>query len=186
MVALANPITRLISGPEGYDNADIVLIALASLMLTFSLCNIIYTQVLIPMKKEKYYLVSIFSAAALNAGLSVLFGLVIFKDNPAFGVALGTAIVDAILLFTLSILSWKESKHIILNINNLKILLLGVIIGVGSYFLSPILLNSLENNMSLDMAYLVDILIIFVSASIVYIVGLLLTKEKLTRSIIHK
>ena len=186
MIALAEPITKIIAGQNGYFSADIVLIALASLMLTFSLGNIIYTQILIPMKKEKFYLVAIAIAASLNAGLSLLFGLVVFKDNPAFGVALGTAITDLLLVATLLILSWKESRHIILNINNLKILILGIIIGVAGFFLSPILLKSLEANMTLEMAYLLDILIIFGGALIIYIVGLIISKEKLTRSIIHK
>ena len=186
MIALASPITKIIAGPNGYDNANIVLIALASVMLTFSISNIIYTQILIPLKKEKYYLISIFSAALINAGLSLLFGLVLFKDNPAFGVALGTAITDVLLLTCLCVLSWKESKFIILNWNNLKIIVLGIIIGVASYFLSPILLNSLSNNMDLEMAYILDILIIFIGSLIIYVSGLIISKEKLTKLIIRR
>lgn len=186
MIGLAEPITKIIAGPNGYLYADVVLIALASLMLTFSLSSIIYTQILIPMKKEKYYLVSVGSAALINIGLSLLFGLVIFKDNPAFGVALGTAITDTLLLVTLCVLSWKESKYIVLNINNLKILIIGLIIGIASFFLSPILLRALANNMSLETAYLLDIVIIFFGSLIVYIVGLLISKEKLTRSILKR
>ncbi len=186
MVALAEPITKIIAGIEGYYYADTILIALASLMLTFSISNIIYTQILIPLKKEKYYLFAVLSAAITNIGLSLLFGLVIFKDNPAFGVALGTAITDVLLVIILASLSWKHSKHIILNFNNLKILIIGIIIGVASYFVSPILVNVLANNMSIEFAYLVDIVIIFFGSLIIYIVGLIITKEKLTRSIIHK
>ncbi len=186
MVALATPITKLIAGETGFDYANIVLIALASLMLTFSISNIIYTQILIPTKREKYYLFSVLVAALLNAGLSLLFGLVIFKDKPAFGVALGTAITDVLLLTCLCIFSWEESKHIILNINNIKIIVLGLIIGVASYFLSPILLASLVKNMTLEMAYIFDILIIFAGAFIIYAAGLIISKEKLTRSIIHR
>lgn len=183
MIGLAYPITRLIAGPEGYANADIVLIALVSLMLTFSLSNIVYTQILIPLKKEKYYLVSMLTAAIVNAGLSVLFGLVVFKDNPAFGVALGTAITDLLLIIVLSSLSWKESKHIILNINNLKILVLGIIIGVASFFLSPLLIKAFGEN---ETGYFLDLIIIFAGSLVIYIVGLIISKEKLTRSIIHK
>lgn len=183
MIGLAYPITRLIAGPEGYANADIVLIALVSLMLTFSLSNIVYTQILIPLKKEKYYLISMLTATIVNAGLSVLFGLVVFKDNPAFGVALGTAITDLLLIVVLSSLSWKESKHIILNINNLKILVLGIVIGVASFFLSPLLIKTLGEN---ETGYFLDLLIIFAGSLVIYIVGLIISKEKLTRSIIHK
>ena len=186
MIALAEPITKLIAGQTGYEYADIVLIALASLMLTFSISNIVYTQILIPLKKEKYYLISVFSAAVLNAGLSVLFGLVIFKDRPAFGVALGTAITDALLVICLLAFTWKESKYIVLNWNNLKILVLGIVIAVPSYFVSPLLLTEFAKTMSIELAYLLDILIIFAGSVIVYFSGLVITKEKLTQSIIHR
>lgn len=186
MIALAEPITKIIAGQQGYINADIVLISLASLMLTFSISNIIYTQILIPMKKEKYYLISMLLASLLNAGLSLLFGLVVFKDNPAFGVALGTAITDALLLICLCTLSWKESKHIIVNINNIKIIGIGLVIGIAAFFISPILLDALKNNVAIEVAYILDIVIVFAGALIIYIVSLILTKEKLTRSIIHR
>lgn len=186
MIGLATPITKLIAGQEGFLYANIVLIALASLMLTFSMSGIIYTQILIPFKKEKLYLFSMLSAAILNIGLSILFGLVIFKDKPAFGVALGTSITDVLLFITLMVLSWKHSKKTIFNFNNLKIVIIGLAIGIATYFLSPLLLSALENSLSISMAYLVDILIFFVGASIIYIVCLVLTKEKLIRSIIRK
>ena len=186
MIGLSTPITKIIAGQSGYAYADIVLIALASLMLTFSLSNIIYTQILIPLKKERFYLFSVLSAAVLNIGLSLLFGLVIFKERPAFGVALGTSITDALLLVTLFSLSWKESKHILLNVNNLKIIGLGLVIGVAAYFVSPLLINAFQNSMAIEIVYLLDILIVFVGALIIYIVGLLLTKEKLTMSKLHR
>ena len=186
MVALAEPITRIIAGQNGYAYADITLIALASLMLTFSLANIVYTQILIPMKKEKYYLFAVGGASLLNIGLSLLFGLVLFKDNPAFGVALGTAITDSLLIIVLLSLSWKESKHIILCVNNLKILILGLIIGVAAFFASPALIKALSSNLTLEASYLLDIVIIFFGTLIIYIVGLIISKEKLVKSIIHK
>lgn len=126
------------------------------------------------------------SAAVLNIGLSILFGAIIFKDKPAFGVALGTAITDAILLITLLSLSWKESKHIVFNLNNLKIVILGLIIGVATYFISPLLIGSLQGMMSIQLSYLLDIVIMFVGSAIIYLIGLILLKEKLIRSMIHK
>ncbi len=186
MVALATPITKVIAGEEGYVYANIVLISLASLMLTFSISNIIYTQILLPLKKEKLYLIAVAGAAALNAILSLLFGTVVFKDNPAFGVALGTAITDLLLVTTLFALSWNNSKHILLNINNLKILVLGFIIGVAAYFISPALVNALSSNMTLEVAYILDIVIVFFGSAAIYVAGLIFTKEKLTMTIIHK
>ena len=186
MIGLATPITKLIAGQSGYDFADIVLIALASLMLTFSLSGIIYTQILIPFKREKYYMLSMLSAAVLNIGLSILFGALLFQDKPAFGVALGTAITDALLLITLLSLSWKESRHIVFTINNLKIAILGIALGVGTYFLSPMLIGVFQKSMSIQLSYLLDIVIIFVASAIIYLIGLILMKEKLIRSMMHR
>lgn len=186
MIGLAQPITKIIAGTTGYEYADVVLIALASVMLTFSVTNIIYTQILIPSKKERLYLVSVLGAALLNIGLSLLFGLVVFKNNPAFGVGLGTAITDLLLVITMCALSWKESKFLILNINNLKIIILGLIIGVASFFLSPVVFKALEGNVNIEAAYALDILIIFAGALVIYIAGLIISKEKLTKTIIHK
>ena len=45
MITLTDPLTKLIGGTVGYANANMVLIALASLMITFSLSFIIYTQI---------------------------------------------------------------------------------------------------------------------------------------------
>lgn len=186
MIALATPITKLIAGENGFIDADSILIALVSLMLTFSISNIIYTQILIPTKKEKYYMISVFGALALNVGLSLLYGLVIFKDNPAFGVALGTAITDVLLVACLSILCWKHVKELLFNLNNLKIIGLGIVIGVASYFLSPLLIDGLKQSMNLEAAYMLDLVIIFLGSLAIYIGGLILLKEKLTRSIIKR
>lgn len=186
MIALATPITKLIAGENGYLNADIMLIALASLMITFSLSNIIYTQILIPSKREKLYLVCLAGAVLLNIGLSLLFGLLLFKDKPGFGVALGTAITDVLLLTVLVCLTWGNSKKAIFNVNTLKMAILGLIIGVVATIVSPFLIEALSKQMDMQKVYILDALIIGVSSLIIYFVGLILIKEKLIRSLIHR
>ena len=128
LISLAEPITLLIGGEVGYTNSNMVLIALASLMLTFSISTIIYTQILIPAKKEKVYLSVISSGAILNITFSLLFGVLLFKSNPAFGVALGTSITDLLLLIVLISLTWKDSKHIVLSLNNLKLICITILL----------------------------------------------------------
>ena len=183
MICLSKPLTLLIGGTYGYQNANMVLIALASLMLTFSICNIIYTQILIPMKREKTYLFTILFGAITNIVFSLLFGMVFWKNNPAFGVALGTAITDALVLLIMFLLTWKHSRHILLNKNNI------VIIGVSALLIaSTILLNKyLDFNMkTLEDAMLVKIAVIFGIDLVIYLVGCFLAKEKLVRSFFKK
>ena len=183
MICLSKPLTMLIGGTVGYENANMVLIALASLMLTFSICNIIYTQILIPMKREKTYLYTLLFGAITNIAFSLLFGMVFWKNNPAFGVALGTAITDALVLLIMFLLTWEHSRHILLNKNNI------VIIGVSALLVaSTILLNKyLEFDMkTLEDATLVKIAVIFGIDLVIYLVGCFLAKEKLVRSFFKK
>ena len=183
LISLATPITTLISGLNGgYKDTNYVLIALASLMLTFTASNIIYTQILIPQKREKLYMFTIFGGTLLNIGLSFLFALVFMKDNPALGVAIGTSITDLLILITLFILTWNDSKTLLLNINNIKIIVMGLIIGLLSGFTSPLLINVFTTSLGVELAYLTTITIMIVGSLIIYLIGLYLLKEKLLLS----
>jgi len=163
LISLATPITSLISGLNGgYKDTNYVLIALASLMLTFTASSIIYTQILIPQKKEKIYMFTIFGGTILNIGLSLLLSLVLMKNNPALGVAIGTSITDLLILITLFTFTWKDSKVLLLNANNIKIVAMGIIIGLISGLTSPLLINAFTNSLGLEMAYLVALSIMFV------------------------
>lgn len=182
MASLASPITFLIAGSKGYKDADWVLITLSSIMLTKSLINMIYTQILVPMKKEKYYAISVLVSAILNIGLSLLFGLWILKDHPAVGVALGTSISDIVSLIILIIVTKDKIRPIIFNFNNLKIVFLGGIIALFSLFIGEPLAHYLTITFTLESEIataLAIIITVFLSA-IIYFTGLIITKEKLT------
>ena len=182
---LAEPITYLISGGDGYKDAGKVLIALCSLMLTYSLSNIIYTQILIPQKREKLYLYVMLIGAVTNIALSLLFGLVIFKSSPAFGVALATSLTDAIVLIVLFALAYKDSKKILFNFNNLKIILIGIVLGVFSYFGGKAIFK-LTINLTYELSLIIEIAAVFLIGIIIYFTLLILTREKLTRSVLKK
>ena len=183
MICLSKPLTLLIGGSNGYNNAYMVLIALASLMLTFSITNIIYTQILIPMKRERTYLYVLLFGAITNIGFSLLFGLVMFKNNPAFGVALGTAITDALVLLIMFLLTWEHSKYILLSANNLKILGVSCLLIASTILFDKFLVF---NNSNVEEATILKIAVIFGIDLVVYLVGCFLTKEKLVRSFFKK
>ena len=189
MVALATPITSILSGGNvlEYIDANIILMILAPLMLTYSLSFVIYTQVLIPQKKEKYYLFSMLGGSLLNIGLSLLFGLVIMKDRPAVGVSIGTAISDLVVLTAMFALTWKDSKKLFFNLNTLKIVLVAALIGVSTYFLGDLIVKAMLGSMNnQELAYILEIIIMLVIDAIIYITLLILSKEKLLRSMIHR
>ena len=58
MATMSKEITHLISGSNetSYASANLVLIVLSSMMLTYSIADNIYTEILIPMKKEKIHM----------------------------------------------------------------------------------------------------------------------------------
>lgn len=189
LIGLARPVTSLICGnyiDGGYKTADFVLIALSSLMLTFSLSHIIYTQILIPTKKERYFMIAMAIGFVLNVGGSLAFGLSLFRSAPAIGVAIATSIVDLIILIILIIVTRKYSIKMIFNLNSLKIAILGLGIGIITYFISPLLIKVLEGKVGIELAYVLDLGIMLVGDAIIYIGGLILTREKLTRSIIKR
>ena len=183
MICLSEPLTKLIGGENGYANSNMVLIALASLMLTFSICNIIYTQILIPMKREKTYLFTILFGAITNIVFSLLFGMVFWKENPAFGVALGTAITDALVLLIMFMLTWEHSRHILLSKNNIVILLVSSLLIVSTILLNKYL--TFESSTAED-GMLIKIVVIFLIDAVIYLVGCFLAKEKLVRSFFKK
>ena len=198
MAVLARPICSLISGnfessgnANEYQAAPIVLMSLCSMMLTYSLGDIIYGQILLPMKKEKYYLYAIGIGTLLNVGLSILLGWYLPSKvngiSPAVGVAIGTAITDLLIIIFLVAITWKWVKEAIFNKNSLKLLvanliILGVSIGLSFPF------NALWTNLNLPSstaAILQMVSIVFIDA-IIYIIFLALTKENLVYSFIRK
>lgn len=191
MAALAEPITQLISGSYqssgGYWDAGNILIALASYMITHALCEVIYSQILIPMKKERYYAITMLSGAILNITLSLLFGLVFMKERAPLGVAIATSISDATVLIALIIIARRELKTTLFNLNTLKILLLGVLIGAFFFLAGPALANSFAGlGFQTGVVHILEIVTCITLGGIIYLTGLIITKEKLIASLFHR
>ena len=193
MTTLAKPITGLISGTYNftedadYLNAPIILVILSSMMITYSISDIIYGQILLPTKKEKYYLYALLGGTILNAVLSVVFGKYVFTNNPGLGVAIGTSVTDLLILVFLCSVSWKWIKKAIFNFNSLKIFAVTlVILGISLLLRNPLynLGYKLSNNYAV--ALVVELLGVVFLDAVVYIVALLLLKEDLISSFFRK
>ncbi len=177
MTLLSSQITSIISGNAiGYINAPYTLMILASMVLTFSLADMIYSQVLLPMHKEKYYLYVMIFGTILNITASIILGY-IFKDSPSVGVAIATATTDVLILLTLVIIARKHVAKAIINLNTLKIFASGILISIITFFLLPAL-STLES-------YLQLIIIIIVDGAI-YLLTLLALKENLVSSFVNR
>ena len=191
MATMATPITALISGSSDavqgqYNNANLVLAILAIMMLSYSICDTMYTQILLPAKKEALYLYSLLAGVILNVSLSLLFGLLFFKDNPVIGVAIATALSDLIIMTFLLIKTWHYSRKAVFQVNNLKILIAGALVAVFSYFFAPFLTGIFKNNgQELWQAYLFSLLITTAIDAVIYLGALIISKEHLVTLILH-
>ena len=189
MSTMSSPIVYLVSGADGtrYQNSGLVLIILSAMMLTFSLADNIYTQILIPQKKEKAYLFTMLFGVVLNVGLSLLLGGVLFKEKPVVGVAIATMVSDVLLLGILLYLTREYSLETVFNWNNLKIVGVSLLIGVGSYFLCPALISAFQfPEGKAWVAQLLALIICVGLDALIYIVLLLLLKENLVSSFLPK
>jgi O-antigen/teichoic acid export membrane protein len=189
MTTLASPVTALISGNytaeavNTYQDSSWVLVILSVMMLTYSIGDNIYTEILLPTKREKIYLYTMIIGVLLNVGLSLLFALVIWPDHQVIGVAVATGLTDILILGYLIYQTREYALHAVFNFNNLKILILGVIVAVLSYFLGPIFLRLLPwTGNDIWKSYVLELVIVVGIDAVVYIVGLLLLKEKLVSS----
>lgn len=187
MCFLSKEICIIIAGNEGYSNAALILIVLSCMMLTYSLGDIIYGQILIPMKKEKYYLYAMLAGVILNVSLSFLLGLVVFKNNPAVGVAIGTIVTDVIVLVFLVAISYKWVYKGIFSLNNLKILLGGLIISVPSILFTIVFpIGNLFPTLDFITKNVVQLFLVAGIDIIIYIISLIIMKEDLVYSFIKK
>ena len=192
MAVLSKPICALISGNTsmdisntsgGYNDSYLVLIALVSMMLTYSLGEIIYGQILLPMKKEKIYLYALLAGVLINAALSIILGGFVFKDHPAIGVAIGTVSTDIAIFIFLTAMTWKWVKKALFNLNNLKLLLGGLIIAIIATLI-VIFVPKIFTSLSALWVFVIEIGMTIVLGGFAYIVFLLIMKEDLVYSFV--
>ena len=187
MATMSQEICHLISGSgeTSYASAWLVLAILSSMMLTYSIGDNIYTEILIPMKKEKIYLISMSIGVICNVGLSLLLGMVFFKDNPTVGVAIATSATDLILFLFLLIRTRKYSVKAVINPNNIKIVWIGAVIAVASIFI----MRGFESVFVFQEAwqtYLLSMVLCIGIDAIIYVVGLMILRENLVSSFLPK
>ena len=193
MCILAKPICGLISGTytfnegDSYWSAPYILMILSAMMVTYSVGDIIYGQILLPMKKEKYYLIAIGAGTLLNIILSIVLGGFVFKDKPAIGVAIGTVCTDVLIISFLLAITWKWTKKAIFNFNTLKLFIANAIIcGVSLAIYNPLMMLWNALKLSVATSFVLQLISIVVIAGIIYIVSLFLLKEDLVYSFSRK
>lgn len=176
MIGLAPEIVGFIVQDSPYwdqkaiDNAVWAVMILSSLMLTYSIHDGIYQQILVPLKREKVYFFTMLSVLVLNISLSIVLALFVFKSNPLFAVAIVTLFSELVALTILFITTRKYIIKHIFNLNNLKIIIASgislALVMVGKHFLP-----------SFD--YLTTVGLSILAGGAVYLLILYLTREEL-------
>jgi len=172
-------ITVVSGGADGFVNAQWVLTILASIMLTYSIGDIIYSQVLLPMNKEKIYLITMTIGAITNIVGSVLLGKFVFVNQPVVGVAIATSATDVLILAFLIARTRQYVGKALFNWNSLKIVVATVLVAVSTYFLSSLATAQIEG-------VLTQIFVVLLIDAIVYVGSLMLMKERLVHSFVRK
>ena len=198
MCVLSRPICSLISGTYDYDAIDVgyksapyILITLSAMMLTYSLGDIIYGQILLPMKKEKYYLIAMGLGTVINVVFSIVLGGVVSKHvnwmSPALGVAIGTVTTDVLIITFLLAITWKWVKKAIFNKNTLKLFIAnGVILGLSILINNPLLSLWKHIGLATSTGYILQLVSVVFIDALVYIIILVILKEDLVYSFIRK
>ncbi|MGI6713709.1 MAG: oligosaccharide flippase family protein [Bacilli bacterium] len=150
-------------------NAQIACVVLALMMLTYSLGDFIYMQVLLPMKKVRYYLLTLLGGVIFNLLFALLGAYVIFKDRPLLGVALAVTISDLLVVATLLFITRQHTWKALCNLNSLKIVGVGFVLVIVNIFLLPLIKTS----------PLIKIALAILISGIIYVGLLLLLKEEL-------
>jgi len=192
MATMATPITALISGSSDtaigqYNDANLVLMILSSMMLTYSICDTIYTQILLPQKREKHYSIALLLGVLLNIAGSLILGLLVFNNRPVIGVAIATAVTDLIVLGYLIGVSWTYARKTIFTMNSLKLLIASTLVGVFCAFFCPFLSNAFFTaGLEVWQSYLFSLLISTALSAIIYLLSLFIMKEHLVLMVLHK
>jgi len=180
MILLSQQVITVVSGgADGFVNAQWVLTILASIMLTYSIGDIIYSQVLLPMNKEKIYLITMTIGAITNIVGSVLLGKFVFVNQPVVGVAIATSATDVLILAFLIARTRQYVGKALFNWNSLKIVVATVLVAVSTYFLSSLATAQIEG-------VLTQIFVVLLIDAIVYVGSLMLMKERLVHSFVRK
>jgi O-antigen/teichoic acid export membrane protein len=181
MIGLAPEIVRFIVQDSPYwtdaaiSNATIAIMLLASLMLTYSIHDGIYQQILVPLQKERTYFFVMLGILLFNISFSVLFALFVFPTTPLFAVALITLISEVLTLIVLITLTRKYVVSHLFNINNIKIIVAATI---------SLALVLILKQFGPQFAALTTVGLAVIIGGAIYIGVLLLLKENLVRGLL--
>lgn len=106
LILISKDVVTILFGSE-FEASSPILILLSFTILASSWANVIRTQYLIPLKKDKIYILSTLFAAIVNLTLNVL----LIKKYAAIGACIGTIISEFFVMFYQIFATWNELEY---------------------------------------------------------------------------
>ncbi len=157
----------------GYEKSIILFQLMSSLIFIIGLASVVGQAILVPLQKQKVYTTSIFLGALIN----LIINFLLIPRYAALGATIGTIFAE---LTVTCIQFWEVKKCVGLSINN-------ILLSNKSYFISTsvmgiigVILNLLLPNKIIYM------FVIILLCIVVYIICLIITKDKLILENLNK
>lgn len=172
IILTANEIIKIFSGNEFMEAVKTMkILSLIIFFIAFS--NFLGIQILYPRGEEKKVLYSVIVGAIINFSLNWL----LIPKYAQNGAAVATVIAEGFVLLTQIFLGYKYLKFKIFTFENLKVVLASIFMGIGLLLIT---------NYYMEKSIIVNLLLKIILGIIIYIVGLIILKEKFIMEYIKK
>lgn len=170
VIAIADNFVPLFFG-EGYEKVIILMSVISPILLIIGLSNVIGTQYLLPTKRQKEYNISVIIGAIVNFCIN----MILIKKYGALGASIGTILAEMVVTIIQFIFVRKDINLIRIIRLSLKYIFAGFVMFIICLLIKEVIKNSL-----------ICIIVQVISGIIVYVMCLILLKDKFVLNIINK
>lgn len=170
VIAIADNFVPLFFG-EGYEKVIILMSVISPILLIIGLSNVIGTQYLLPTKHQKEYNISVIIGAIVNFCIN----MILIKKYGALGASIGTILAEMVVTIIQFIFVRKDINLIRIIRLSLKYIFAGFVMFIICLLIKEVIKNSL-----------ICIIVQVISGIIVYVMCLILLKDKFVLNIINK
>lgn len=164
IILTADEIIKIFSGNEFMEAVKTMKI-LSSIIFFIAFSNFLGIQILYPRGEEKKVLYSVIVGAIINFSLNWL----LIPKYAQNGAAVATVIAEGFVLLTQIFLGYKYLKFKIFTFENLKVVLASIFMGIGLLLIT---------NYYMEKSIIVNLLLKIILGILIYIIGLIILKEK--------
>lgn len=136
LMIVADRFVPIFFGP-GYDRVVILMRIIAPVVLFIGMSNILGTQYLLPVKRQKEYTISVIIGALLNFGLNII----LIKTHLAIGASITTILAEATVVGVQLYFTRKEFNAVEILKLSIKNIIATVIMAIGIFWIGFLPIN---------------------------------------------